>query len=174
MCVYTCIACPTERTTPIFFTTFALEFTPFMISKSSSKLHFLLLLMPAPLLSYYPIDVSNSFSTFSIERRNKSEKGFTSKPLETLLFTSWPCPRPPRSTSWGWGTLSCYTLHLLCLFMLTVLMCYMIYFITAMSLMAMSKATKINFLRLRNFTMLYTASTLPFHSVCFDVLHDLL
>ena len=40
--------------------------------------------------------------------------------------------------------------------------------------MAMSVATKINFLGLENFLMLYFASTLPLHADRFDVLHDLL
>ena len=42
-------------------------------------------------------------------------------PISTLLHTSWPCPWPPRSTSWGWRTFKCCTLHPLCLFMLILL-----------------------------------------------------
>ena len=40
--------------------------------------------------------------------------------------------------------------------------------------MAMSEATKINFLGLENFSLLYITSLLLFHADCFDVLHDLL
>ena len=58
--------------------------------------------------------------------------------------------------------------------MLIVLMCYMTYFITGMHFMAVSVATKINFLGLENFYMLDIASTLPLHADLFDVLHDLL
>ena len=39
-------------------------------------------------------------------------------PTSTPLHTSWPCPWPPRSTSWGWRTSKCCTLHPLHLFML--------------------------------------------------------
>ena len=58
--------------------------------------------------------------------------------------------------------------------MLIVLMCYMTYFNTASHFMAMSVATKINFLGLENFCMLFIASTLPRHADRLDVLHDLL
>ena len=95
-------------------------------------------------------------------------------PTSTLLHTSWPCPWPPRSTSWGWRTFACCSLHLLCLVMLIVLMRYMTYFNTSSHFMTMSVATKINFLRLENFCMLYIASTLPLHTDRFDVLRDLL
>ena len=64
--------------------------------------------------------------------------------------------------------------YLLCLFTLIVLMCYMAYFKTTSYFMAMSVATKNNFLRLGNFCMLYIASTLPLHTDRFDVLRDLL
>ena len=62
------------------------------------------------------------------------------------LCTSSPCPWPPRSTSCGWRTLTCCTLHLLWIFMTIVLMCYMTYFNTAFHFMSVSVATKINFL----------------------------
>ena len=52
-------------------------------------------------------------------------------------------------------------------------MCYMTYFITAMHFMAMSVATRINFLGQENFCMCFIASTLPLHADRFDVLHDL-
>ena len=58
--------------------------------------------------------------------------------------------------------------------MLIVLMCHMTYFNTTSHFMAMSLATKINFLRLENFYRLYIASTLPLHADRFDVPHDLL
>ena len=95
-------------------------------------------------------------------------------PTSRLLHISWPCPWPPRSTSWGWRTFACCTLYLLCLFILIVLMCNMTYFKTTSHFMTMSVATKINFLRLENFCMLYIASTLPLHTDRFDVLRDLL
>ena len=95
-------------------------------------------------------------------------------PTSTLLHTSWPCPWPPRSTSWGWRTFARCTLHLLCLFILIGLMCYMTYFNTASHFMTMSVPTKINFLGLEIFCTLYIASLLPLHTDRFDVLHDLL
>ena len=58
--------------------------------------------------------------------------------------------------------------------MLIVLMCYMTYLTTAMYFIAMSVATKINFLGLENFSALCIASTLPLYADRFDVLHDLL
>ena len=66
------------------------------------------------------------------------------------LCTSSPCPWPPRSTSCGWRTLTCCTLHLLWIFMTIVLMCYMTYFNTAFHFMSVSVATKINFLWVEN------------------------
>ena len=72
------------------------------------------------------------------------------------------------------GTSSCCTLHLFCLFILTVLMCCMMYLNTAVPFMAMSEATKISILGLGNFFMLYIASALHLHANGFDVLHDLL
>ena len=81
-------------------------------------------------------------------------------PTLTLLCTSWPWPRPPRSTSWGWRTFSCCTLHLLCLFMLIVLMCCMTYFNTAIHFMDMSEVTKINFLSQEYLGKLTTFSSL--------------
>ena len=58
--------------------------------------------------------------------------------------------------------------------MLIVWMCYTTYFNTASRFIAMSLATKINFLGLENFYLLYIASTLPLHAHRFDVPHDLL
>ena len=80
-------------------------------------------------------------------------------PTSTMLHTSWPCPWPPRPTSWGWTTFTCWTYHLLCLFMLIVLMCHMTYFNPASQFMAMSVATKINFLGLDNFYMMHISSS---------------
>ena len=49
----------------------------------------------------------------------------------SVSCATWPtCPWPPKSTSWDWKTLKCCTFHLLCLFMLIVLMCNMTYFDT--------------------------------------------
>ena len=98
----------------------------------------------------------------------------TEWPTLTLLCSTWPCPRPPRSTSWGWRTFTHCTLHLLHLFTLVDWMCCMTYINTSSPFMAMSMATKINFLGLENFYTLYIASTLPLHTDRFDVLHDLL
>ena len=58
--------------------------------------------------------------------------------------------------------------------MLIVLMCYMTYFNPASHFMAMSVATKTNFLGLDNFYMLNISSSLPLHANRFDVPHDLL
>ena len=58
--------------------------------------------------------------------------------------------------------------------MLIVLMCHMTYFTIAMHLMAMSMATKINFLVFENFSVLCIASILPPHADRLDVLHNLL
>ena len=65
-------------------------------------------------------------------------------------------------------------MHLLCLFLLIVLMCHMTYFNTPSHFMAMSEDTEINFLGLENFYMLYIAFTLPLHADRFDVPHGLL
>ena len=53
-------------------------------------------------------------------------------------------------------------------------MCYITHFNTSSPFMNMSVATKINFLGMENFCMLYIASTLPLHSDHFEVLHDIL
>ena len=77
----------------------------------------------------------------------------------TPLHTSWPCPWSPRSTSWGWRTFKCYTLHPLCLFMLiasNVVHC--IFYASSCWLPR----------------MLYIASFMPLHADRFDVLHDTL
>ena len=58
--------------------------------------------------------------------------------------------------------------------MLIVLMRHMTYFCSTSHFMVMSVATKINFLGLENFCMLYIVSTLPLHTDRFDVQHDLL
>ena len=82
-------------------------------------------------------------------------------PTSRLLHTSWPCPWPPRSTSWGWRTFVCCTLHLLCLFTLIVLMCYMAFFNTASLFMAMSLATTVTCLDSDNTFMLSLIQLLP-------------
>ena len=74
-------------------------------------------------------------------------------------------------TKLGLEILGCFSMYLICLFILIILMCYTTFFNTASHFMAMFVATKINFLRLENFCMLFFASTLPFHTDRFDVLH---
>ena len=90
------------------------------------------------------------------------------------LCTWSPCPWPPWSTSCGWRTFTCCTLHLLWIFMTIVLMSYMTYFNPALHFMAMSVATKINFLGLENLNMLHISSSLPLHANRLDVPHVLL
>ena len=48
------------------------------------------------------------------------------------------------------------------------------YLNTTMHLMAMSEATKVTFLGLGNFIMLFIAFALPLHADRFDVMHDIL
>ena len=79
-----------------------------------------------------------------------------------------------RLSSCAWKTFACCTLHLLGLFMLIGFMCYMTYFNPASHFMAMSVATKINFLGSENFKMLHISSSVPLHANHFDVPHDLL
>ena len=104
-----------------------------------------------------PAQKMRDFFFYARGSKNKSEKCFTSKPLEIYIRNYFPvhciyfasscwsfwCAAWPTSTL-QWTSRPC------------------------------PKATKVKFLGLGNFFMLYIASTLPLHTDRFDVLHDLL